>query len=145
MKDLPNHPSSAMSPSEAESGINTRILRTMAAAVAVSGVVSALFAPWRVTTGLLLGGILSLLSHHWLSSSISAAFSLVLPGAKPRIKLVRYVLRYFVVSLVVYAAYKLRIVSLLATILGLCGFVVALFVEASREFYFTIVQREEIP
>jgi len=34
-------------------------------------------------------------------------------------------------------------VSLAATIAGLSSFVVALFVEALREFYFVIIHREE--
>jgi hypothetical protein len=44
----------------------------------------------------------------------------------------------------VVVAYSLNVISLPAAILGLCTFVVALFVEAFREFYFTIIHREEI-
>ena len=47
------------------------------------------------------------------------------------------------IAAVVFVAYKLDIVSLAAIIAGLCSFVVALFVEAFREFYFAIIQREE--
>jgi hypothetical protein len=117
------------------------------------------FGKWRITTGLLVGGLLSLLNHHWLSSSTSAAFKVVLQAgnpnvadpagtnqtaARPRIKLAQYILRYFVVTAVVFIAYKLGIVSLTGTIIGLCSFVVALFVEAFREFYFVIIHREGI-
>ena len=124
-------------------GINRRVLLSMAIAVAVAVAVSAPLAHWRVSTGLLLGGLLSLLNHHWLSSSTAAAFSVVAHGAKPKLKLVQYLLRYLVVGAVVFLAYKLNLVSLGATIAGLCSFVVALFVEALREFYFAIVHREE--
>lgn len=135
---------SALSP-ESDNGIDGRILRTMAGAVALAVIISAPFAPWRITTGLLLGGILSLLNHYWMRTSISAGFALALgQGAKPQIKLVQYVLRYFVVGTVVFAAYQLNIVSLPATVAGLCSFVVALFVEAFREFYFAIIHREGI-
>jgi hypothetical protein len=48
------------------------------------------------------------------------------------------------VGTVVFIAYQLNIVSLSATLLGLCSFVVALFVEAFREFYFAIIRREGI-
>ena len=65
-------------------------------------------------------------------------------GAKPKLKLAQYILRYLVIAAVVVVAYKLNIVSLAATIAGLCSFVVALFVEAFREFYFAIIHREEI-
>ena len=127
-----------------ENTIDTRLLRTMAVAVAIAVVVSAVVAPWRVTTGLLLGGLLSLFSHHWLRTSIAAAFSGALAaGAKPQFTSVRYILRYFVVAAAVLVSYQLDLVSLPATVAGLCSFVVALFVEALREFYFVIIHREE--
>lgn len=126
-----------------EDGTGRRILQTMAAAVTLAVMISAPLAQWRITTGLLLGGVLSLLNHHWLSSSTAAAFSVVAHGAKPQLKLAQYILRYLVVGAVVFIAYKLNLISLGATIAGLCSFVVALFVEALREFYFAIVHREE--
>ena len=129
---------------KSENTIDTRLLRTMAVAVGIAVVVSTVVAPWRVTTGLLLGGLLSLFSHHWLRSSIAATFSGALAaGAKPQLTSVRYILRYFVVAAAVLVGYQLDLVSLLATIAGLCSFVVALFVEALREFYFVIIHREE--
>jgi hypothetical protein len=127
----------------ADHGISRRILCSMAVAVMLAVIVSAPFAHWRITAGLLLGGLLSLLNHHWLTSSTAAALSVVAHGAKPKLKLAQYVLRYLVVGAAVFLAYKLNFVSLGATIAGLCSFVVALFVEALREFYFAIVQREE--
>ena len=126
-----------------KSTIEGRIFRTMAFATTFASIASVLFAPWRVTTGLLLGGVLSLLNHHWLSTSTAAAFSVLAHGARPRLSLVQYILRYLVVTTVVLVAYKLNIVSLSATIVGLCSFVVALFGEALREFYFVVIHREE--
>ena len=145
MKETGNKDSgSALSVAD-DNGIDARIFRIMAGAVALAVIVSALFAPWRVTTGLVVGGLLSLLNHYWMRTSISAGFDLALgQGTKPRIKLAQYVLRYFVVGTIVFAAYQLSIVSLPATVAGLCSFVVALFVEAFREFYFAIIHREEI-
>jgi hypothetical protein len=124
--------------------IDARIFRTMSLTVCLAVVASLVFADWRTTTGLLLGGALSLLNHYWLISSTTAAFRVVAHGEKPRITLFNYILRYLVVAVVVFAAYKLNIVSLVATIAGLCSFVAALFVEAFREFYFAIIHREEI-
>jgi ATP synthase I chain len=124
--------------------IETRIFRTMAVAATVAVVLSLPFAQWRVTTGLLLGGILSLLNHHWLKSSAKAAFSVLAQGTKPKLRLVNYILRYLVIAAVVFLAYRFNLVSFIATIAGLCSFVVALFVEALREFYFAFIHREEI-
>ena len=115
----------------------------MAFAVALAVLISLPLAPWRTTVGLLLGGVLSLLNHHWLSSSAAAAFTVLIHGTKPRLKVAQYILRYLVIATLVFIAYKLNLVSLAATIGGLCSFVVALFVEALREFYFVIMHREE--
>ena len=126
-----------------KSTIEARVFRPMAFAAALAAIASMFFAPWRITTGLLLGGLLALLNHHWLSTSTAAAFNVLVHGARPRLSLVQYILRYMVVTSVVLVAYKLNIVSLPATIVGLCSFVVALFGEALREFYFAIIHREE--
>jgi ATP synthase I subunit len=123
--------------------IEGRIFRTMALATAFAVVASLTFAPWRVTSGLSLGGVLALLNHHWLSGSTTAAFAVLAHGATPRLKLAQYVLRYLVIAALVSIAYKLNVVSLTATLLGLSSFVVALFVEALREFYFAFIHREE--
>jgi hypothetical protein len=144
MKQTGNKDSGSALAAAADDGIDGRIFRAMAGALALAVIISAPFAPWRITTGLLVGGVLSLLNYHWLRTSISAGFELALgQGTKPQIKLFQYVLRYFVVGTIIFAAYQLNIISLPATLAGLCSFVVALFVEALREFYFAITHREE--
>lgn len=123
---------------------NQRIFRSMIVVVILAVSVSLVFAPWRVSTGLLLGGLLSLVNHYWLTSSTTAAFSVLIDGQKPRLSLVQYVLRYAVIGSAILLAYKFGIASVPALVAGLCSFVVALFVEAFREFYFAIIHREEI-
>ncbi|MDQ3817330.1 MAG: ATP synthase subunit I [Acidobacteriota bacterium] len=120
-----------------------RLFRMMIVTVAAAVLVSAPLAPWRVTTGLLLGGILSLFNHHWLKSSLSAIFSTAQSGKRVKIGAARYVLRYFVIAAVVASAYALNLVSIVATLVGLCSFVVAAMWEAFMQIYFAIVNREE--
>lgn len=123
--------------------VDTRIFRSMLIAVALAVLAGALFLPWRATAGLLLGGSLSLLNYYWLRTSISAAFNIESAGQRPKLKASGYVLRYFVLFTLVAIAYKLNVISLPATIAGMCSFVVALFVEAFRQGYFAIIRREE--
>lgn len=123
--------------------MESRLFRMMFVAVALAVIVSAPLAPWRVTTGLLLGGILSLFNHHWLRTSLSAVFSMAQQGKKVKINAARYVLRYFIIAAIVAAAYTLNLVSIIATLVGLCSFVVAALVEAFMQIYFAIVHREE--
>jgi hypothetical protein len=120
-----------------------RLFRTMCWTVALSVVVSLPLAPWRTTTGLLLGGILSLFNHHWLRTSLATVFGAAESGRRVKINAARYVLRYFVIAAVVAAAYTLGLVSIVATLLGLCSFVVAAMLEAFIQIYFVIVNRED--
>jgi hypothetical protein len=124
--------------------LERRLLRGMYAAVALGVLVSLMLAPWRVTAGLLLGGILSFFNHHWLRTSLAAVFGGAgRRGKGSRLVAARYVLRYVIVGLVVAAAYMLDLVSIGATIAGLCSFAAAVMLEALRQLYFAIVYREE--
>jgi hypothetical protein len=127
-----------------DKAINQRIFRTMVIATGLGVAVSALVGPWRVTTGLLLGGLLALFNHRWLKNSAAAVIQLSTSNSAQRLPLAQFLLRYLVVAAVVFAAYTLQLVSLVAVLAGLCSFVVALMVEAFREFYFAIIEREEI-
>lgn len=124
--------------------INTRVFRTMAVTTAIAVIVSAFLGPWRVTTGLLVGGLLALFSHSGLKNSAAAAIRLSATGGTSEWRLAQFILRYVVITAVVFACYTLDLISLPAVLIGLSSFVVAILVEALREFYFAIKQREEI-
>lgn len=128
---------------EDPSAMERRIFRGMCWAVAAAVLVSAPFAPWRVTAGLLLGGVLALLNHHWLRTSVAAVFGAAPAGARPKMRAARYVLRYVVIAAVVAVAYRLDLVSLAAALAGLCAFVAAALVEGFRQLYGAIAHREE--
>ncbi|HEX8162351.1 MAG TPA: ATP synthase subunit I [Pyrinomonadaceae bacterium] len=133
----------ACPPAPEDVALERRITRAMCASVALAVAASAVVAPWRVTAGLLLGGALSLFNHHWLRTSVAAAFRVTDAAPRPRMRLARYVLRYLVVACAVCAAVSLNVVSLAATLAGMCSFVAALFAEAGRQFYAAIANREE--
>jgi hypothetical protein len=128
---------------EDPAAMERRIFRGMCVTVSLAVLVSAALAPWRVTTGLLLGGALSLLNHHWLRTSVAAMFQTAVEGARPKFKIARYILRYVVVAGVAVIAYKFDVVSLAATLAGMCSFVVAALFEGFTQLYFAIVHREE--
>ncbi len=128
---------------EDPSAMERRIFRVMCWTVALAFGLSALLAPWRVTTGLLLGGALALFNHHWLRTSVAAVFEQAPAGTKPKWTAARYILRYFVIAALVVVAYKFDLVSLAATLAGLCAFVAAALVEGGRQLYLAIVHREE--
>ena len=123
--------------------LESRVFRTMVVATALTVAIAAFIAPWRVTTGLLMGGLLALFSHRWLKNSAAAAISLSAEGGEPQWRLAQFILRYVVIAAAIFAAYTLDLVSLTAVLAGMSSFVVAMLVEAVREFYFAITKREE--
>jgi ATP synthase I chain len=120
-----------------------RVFRSMVVASALAVTISAFIAPWRVTSGLLVGGLLALFSHRWLKNSAAAAIQLSRSGGRPQLRLAQFVLRYAVIVAVVFSLYTLDLISLPAVLVGMSSFVVAMMVEAVREFYFAITKREE--
>lgn len=128
---------------EAEA-VERRLFRVMCGTVVLAVLVSGAFAPWRVTTGLLLGGMLAIVNHHWLRASIRTAYSgAPLTGLRPKLSIARFILRYFVVAASVYVAYQFDLVSIVATLIGLSAFVVAALIEAFIQTVLTFTQRED--
>ncbi len=82
---------------EDNGALELRLLRAMMASVALAVIASTMLLPWRVTTGLMLGGLLSLLNFHWLQTSVAAVFK-VSAGKRPRVRVARYLIRYLVVG-----------------------------------------------
>jgi hypothetical protein len=126
-----------------DGALNSRVFCTMAITTALAVAVCAFVSPWRVTTGVLLGGLLALFSHRWLKNSAAAVIQLSATGGRPQWRLAQFVLRYVVIAAAVFSAYTLEFVSLPAVLTGMSSFVVAMLVEAVREFYFAITKREE--
>ena len=122
-----------------KSTVESRIFRAMTAMVLIAVAGALIVSPWRVVTGVMVGGALSLLNFHWLRTSMRAAFN----QSIPRVGVIRYILRYLMMGLVIAIVYQLRLISLAATIAGLCSFVIAFFIEASRQSYFILTGREE--
>jgi hypothetical protein len=126
------------------SAMAERLFRVMVWTVVAAVLVSAVWMPWRVTAGLFIGGALSLLNHHWMRTAINAAFALSAgTGARPKLKIVRFITRYFIVAAAVAIASWLDIASLTAMLVGLCSFVVAALAEGFMQAYFVIIHREE--
>ena len=92
----------------------------------------------------MLGGILSFFNHHWLRTSLNVVFGgAAQQGQRPRLGAARYVLRYFIIGAVIASAYTFNLISIGATLAGLCAFAAAVMVEGFTQLYFAIRYREE--
>ena len=128
---------------EDPSAVERRIFRDTCVTVVAAVAVSAVVAPWRLTTGVLLGGALGVFNQHWLRTSVAAALGNTPEGGRPKWRAARYVLRYIIVAAVIAVAVNLHLVSLVATLAGMCAVVAALLTEGFRQLYSAIVRREE--
>jgi|SRR5690242_6229234 hypothetical protein len=144
MTDIVNTTSETSVFTHEDNALNARIFRVMVSATGLAIAVSSLIGPWRFTAGLALGGLLALFSHKWLRTSAAAAIRLAAGGGVQQLRLFQFLLRYVVIAAAVCAAYFADIASLTGMLLGMSSFVVAIFFEAVREFYFSIIHREEI-
>lgn len=127
---------------EPRAAVRRIFMGTFVAALAAVAAGAAL-APWRVTTGLALGGALALFNQHWLRTSVEAVFEGAGAARPPRMRAARYVLRYLVVAAAVFAAHWAGLASLAATLAGMCAVVAGLLAEGFRQLYFAIARREE--
>lgn len=129
---------------ETEDDLELRLWRATSVFVVASVLVSLFLFNWRVTGGLMLGGVLSLFNHRWLKSSLRAIFGkAIAAGEKPNPGASKFIFRYFVIGSIVAFAYWLNLVSMPATLVGLCSFAFAILFEAVIRFYFAIVNRED--
>lgn len=123
--------------------LERRLWRNMAAAITTAVLGSLLVAPWRVTTGLMLGGILAFLNYHWLRTALASMFDTAGAMSPPSWNGPRYILRYFLVGAIICAASAVNVVSVAAVIAGLCAFAAALMFEGLVQLFSVIVKREE--
>jgi hypothetical protein len=148
MSEIANSVGRGASTDDDGQALERRLLRAMFVSVALAVGLSLPLAPWRVTAGLLLGGMLSFLNHHWLRASLQTVFgeagaAAAVAGARPRLSAARYVLRYILIAFIVASAYAFDLVSIGATLVGLCSFAAAVMAEALMQLYFAIRYREE--
>lgn len=108
--------------------------------IALSVIISLIFAGWRTTAGVMLGGALSLFNERWLHTSAGAILGVAAQTGNPRLPkwtVAQFLLRYFVILLIAGAAVWSGYFSILGICFGLVSFVGALMIEAGHQLYLT--------
>ena len=98
---------------------------------------------WRVTLGIILGGVLSLLNVYWLRLSLKNLLRAAAGTSQPRFNSALYILRYLFIAVIVAFAAMLGLVSVAATLVGLLSFAFAILLEAIIQLINIILIREE--
>ena len=104
--------------------------------------ISFIYAEWRFGIGLFIGGILAFVNYYWLKFSLKKVFDEAEEGEKPRISAIRYMSRYFALALILTFISLLKLVPIVAVILGLTSFAVALVLEGFIKIFTSVFKKE---
>jgi hypothetical protein len=105
------------------------ILYKMAAVVAFGATLGFAFFSPKAGFGVLAGGALAFANYFWQRHSIKVIFDRAVDGKRTRFLALRYILRYVVLGAALMAIYLSETVSIIAVILGLSSFAIAVLVE----------------
>lgn len=123
---------------------HSRVLWIMAVVLVVATIGSLIFATWHITSGLLLGGILSFANYYWLKFALKSVFEKAVEGEKPKFLVGKYILRYFAIGAVIVLVYLTEVISVAAVICGLLTFAAAILIESFILVFIHFSKREEI-
>jgi hypothetical protein len=121
-------------PEEQQSTVQTlshkRILTLMATAALLGSIAGFIFVGRSFGIGVLIGGALSLVNYYWLKRSLKTVFDKALEDEKPHFLAGRYFLRYLVFGTILTIVYLTEAVPVVAVLLGLASFALAIIFEA---------------
>lgn len=94
--------------------------------------------------GVFIGGILSLINYLWLKQSLKSLFDSAISGEKSRFLAVKYFLRYLAVGVFLAVVYLTKTISVVAVLLGLASFALAIIIEAFIRLFSSVSNKKEI-
>lgn len=121
-----------------------RILSLMAIAGLLGTVAGFMFVSARFGIGVLIGGVLSLVNYYWLKQSLRRIFENAAAGEKPQFMATKYFLRYTVFGIVLAIVYLTKSVPVVAVLLGLASFALAIIFEAFIRIFKSFSNKKEI-
>ncbi|MEJ7701906.1 MAG: ATP synthase subunit I [Pyrinomonadaceae bacterium] len=119
-----------------------RILFIMGIVAVLGGFAGFIFVSSDFGLGFLLGGILSLINYYWLKKSLKGIFDKAITGDKPQFLATRYFLRYVSFGAVLTIVYLTEIVPVVAVLLGLASFALAIIIEAVIRLFSSVFKKE---
>ncbi len=126
--------------------LSHRRILTMMAAVAIFGSAAGfLFVSASFGWGVILGGFLSLINYWWLKVSLKKLFDAAIAhGTQPRFLAVRYFARYATLGLILTIVFLTHTIPVVAVILGLASFALAIVVEGFVRLFSSFFKKREL-
>ena len=121
-----------------------RIFILMACAVLLGSVLSAIFVSVNFAVGILIGGILSLINYYWLSRSLKSVIEDAVAGGAPHFLAGRAFIRYLAFGAILAIVYLTKAVPMIAVLLGLASFAVAIIFEALIRIFSSFFNKKGI-
>jgi hypothetical protein len=122
-----------------------RILWTMGLVAVLAGLIGFIFVSWQFGLGVILGGILSFVNYYWLKISLKRLFdNAVAHGQKPRFLAIRYFGRYLTLGAILTVVFLTKTVPVVAVILGLSSFALAIVIEGFVRIFSTFFKSREL-
>lgn len=114
------------------------------AVVVISGaILSFIFIDAPFGWGILIGGCLAFLNYYWLKRALKSVFETAVKGYKPSFLRLNYFLRYAGLGIAIWILYEIKIVSVIAVLLGMSAFAAAIFIEGLIIIFSSFSKREE--
>lgn len=107
-----------------------RILWTLGAVTVIGGLAGFIFESPQFGLGFFFGGILAFVNYYWLKISLKRIFdSVIADGGNPRFLAIRHFGRYLTLGVILAIVFLTHIVPVIAVVLGLASFAVAIVIE----------------
>ena len=119
-----------------------RLLGWMVVFVIIAAAAGFMFGSTRFGWGILVGGILAFANYFWLDRSTRSIFDNANVGIMPSLLAVRYILRYVALGLVLWLIYKTDVVPVVAAIVGLSAFAMAVVADGMYGIFSSIFGRK---
>ncbi len=112
------------------------VLVEMAVIVGVCAAAGFIFFSVKAGVGVPVGGAMAAVNYYWQKRSLAAIFDQAIHAEKPRFLALRYALRYAVIGGVLLLIYLTGTVSIVAVVLGLASFALAVVIKGLRLILF---------
>ena len=120
-----------------------RILTLMALAALLGAIAGFIFGGARFGIGVLIGGALSLVNYYWLKRSLKTVFDKAVAGETSQFLAGKYILRYLAFGAVLTVVYLTKTVPVVAVLLGLASFALAIIFEAIIRLFNSFSNKKE--
>lgn len=133
----------AEQPSTVQTLSHKRILTLMALAALLGAIGGFIFGGTSFGIGVLIGGSLSLVNYYWLKRSLKVVFDKAIAGEETQFLAGKYILRYLAFGAVLSFVYLTRTVPIVAVLLGLASFALAIIFEAIIRLFNSFSNKKE--